>query len=229
MNAPSKVLLVVGSPKGKTSASNSMATYFADRLSERGVETEKAFIQDLPLDGSRDQGFLERMAEADSAFFFFPLYADQLPGILIRALESYEAHRSVAGTGRLKSIAALCNSGFPEASQNDAALAVVRRFAEGQGLSFLGGLALGGGGMVRGGVSLEAQGGKMQRLQKVLSLSADAVAQGHPLPEEALRLVRRPILPNFLYGWIAEMGFRWECYKRKVDATARPYDETHEA
>jgi hypothetical protein len=226
MTTTSKVLLVVASPRGKAGVSHVMASYFGARLATQGLSMETVHVSDVFESAEEARGFLTAMSEAETAFFFFPLYADQLPGILVRALELYDAHRVFLGRGRLRRVAALCNCGFPEAGHIDGALAVMRRFAELQGLKYSGGLAFGGGGMVQGAIALERQGGKVERLKKVLNLSADAVAKGLPLPEEAMALVRRPVLPHFLYAFIAEIGFRWHCYKRKVDAMARPFQET---
>jgi hypothetical protein len=166
------------------------------------------------------------MDGADKAFFFFPLYADQVPSGMIEFLERYARHRGTSPLSRLQSIGALCNSGFPEAQQNDQALAVIRRFTELQGFRFLGGLALGGGGMVEAGKPLEEQGGKAARIRKALCLSADALAGGQDLPQEAVEGVRHMSIPAFLYAWIAEVGFRWECWKKKINLRAKPYSDS---
>jgi hypothetical protein len=226
MTAPRKIVLVVGSPKGKASASYAMAVFFGRLLVAHGAETETVCVRNISWMPQESQAFFKAMDDADSAFFFFPLYADQIPGIMVEALERYATHRASFQTTRLKSIAGLCNSGFPEARQNDGAMAVLRRFAELQSLEFLGGLTLGGGGMIRGDLPLERQGGKTFGLRKALQIAAEAFAQGKPLPKEAVALVRRPVIPHTFYAWIAEAGFRWHCWKRKLQAKAKPYEES---
>jgi hypothetical protein len=223
MSESLKVVLVVGSPRGRKSVSDVLAGYMAEHLQGKGVDTKTVYAPRPDLPDVEAANLNVSLDAADQAFFFFPLYADQLPSGLIALLERYARYRSSIKTGRLRSIAALCQSGFPESFQNDQALAVMRRFAELQDLEFLGGLALGGGGMVQGEIPLSKQGGKVTRIAKVLRLSAEAFAEGKPLPAEALDSIRRPVIPAFLYGWIAELGFRWEAHKKKADLRAKPY------
>jgi NAD(P)H-dependent FMN reductase len=223
MSEPMKVLIVVGSPRGRQSVSHVLAAYLAECFALKSVETEIVHVPRPDLPVGEEEQINAAMDSADQVFLFFPLYVDQLPSGVVAFLERYARHRETVKTGRLRSVAALCNSGFPEAQQSDQALAVIRRFAELQGLHFLGGLALGGGGVVQTEKPLGEQGGKAARIRKVLQLSADALAEGRDLPRAAVEGVRHLPIPAFLYAWIAEAGFRWEGHKKKIDLRAKPY------
>jgi len=145
MNGQKRALLLVGSAKRPHSTSESLGRYLLGQLAGRGYETEALLIhRALKSDQGRGE-LLAAVERADLLLLAFPLYVDTLPALVIRALEAIAEHRrggQGSGGGRLVAIA---NCGFPEASHNDTALAVCRRFAAEAGFEWAGGLALGGG------------------------------------------------------------------------------------
>jgi hypothetical protein len=140
-----------------------------------------------------------------------PLYVDGLPGLVTAAIEILRRRR--AGAGSRPRFVALVNSGFPEAVHNDTALAICRLFAEQAGLEWIGGLAIGGGGMLAG-KPLAELGPQGRVVVQALQLTADAIAEGRPVPDTAQRLVRRLSIPTWLYRFLAGWGFRQEAKKR---------------
>jgi hypothetical protein len=173
----------------------------------------------------REDPDLRRLAsalqEVDVVALATPLYVDSLPGPVTRALEVLARQR--AGLGRPgPRFLAIVNSGFPESVHNDTALAICRLFAAETGLDWIGGLALGGGGMLAG-KPLAEQGGRTARVVRSLALTADAIARGLPVPCEAQRI--EPPIPAWLYRFLADLTFLNEGRKHKTLSRMgdRPY------
>ncbi len=118
------------------------------------------------------------------------------------------------------------NCGFPEASQNRTALAICRRFAAEAGFEWAGGLALGMGEAI-GGRPLKEAGGMVRRIVKALDLAGDALALGHPIPEEAVRLMAKPLVPRWLYILMGNRGWKKRAANHgTTDAlNARPHED----
>jgi putative NADPH-quinone reductase len=154
------VLLLVGSAKRPRSTSESLGTYLGERLGERRFEAETLLLhRALKSDASADkkhpcEELLAAADRADVLVIAFPLYVDSLPYLVIQAMEHIarhrkDAHRQARGKGKSQRLVAIVNCGFPEARQNDTALAICRQFAREAGFEWAGGLALGGGEAIR--------------------------------------------------------------------------------
>ena len=120
---------------------------------------------------------------------------------------------------------AIVNSGFPETRQNAVALAICQEFAAQSGMRWSGGLALGGGGMI-GEQPLNAtkrSGLPVKHVIESLDLTAEALAEGRPVPAQAVNLMtKNPFawMPFALYRWIyirfGGKGFEKEAAKNGV-------------
>jgi hypothetical protein len=226
MADPKKVLIVVGSPKGKISASSTMGTFLAEKI---GLGPAQAQVQYLAIARNSEESYgrlLASMAQAEVLVFVFPLYADQLPSGLVETLERYTEFLEKHRLSKPQAVAGIVNCGFPEPSQNDSALAILKRFTELQSFDWLGGLALGGGGIVEGDKPLSAQGGRVYHVARALELAVSAIGKGISLPEEAQRLMRKQIIPAFLYRWMGNWSFKkaakkWGVTKKQL--STRPF------
>lgn len=117
------------------------------------------------------------------------------------------AHRRVGAQPPPQRVAAIVNSGFPEARQNAVALAICREFAAQSGMGWAGGLVLTGGGMIGGRPLTEKRRSAppVKHMIQSLDLTTAALAEGLPVPPAAMRLMARnplPFLPFALWRWI---------------------------
>ncbi len=208
----SRTLLLVGSPKAGSSTSGSLGTYLLDRLGEQGVEGELRRVGGVLRDPGGLDDLVGAVGRADLFVLSFPLYVDSLPAPVIRCLEELAARRPGPPDGKAPRFVAIVNSGFPEASQCDTALAICRRFALEAGLPWAGGLALGGGAALDGR-PLERAGGMARNVRAALDLAGEALARGESVPEEAVRLMARPLAPRWLYLFMG--NWRWKRAARK--------------
>jgi hypothetical protein len=221
MNATKRVAILIGSPRGSASTSESLGTYLLQRLGEHGLKTEKAYVnQSLNSDNSREALF-SIIESSDLLILAFPLYADSLPSRVIAALELIAQHKRAENVSGKRRLVTIVNSGFPEARQSDTALAICRRFAEEAGIDWAGGLALGGGETIAGRPLAEV-GAAVRNVRKALDLTAAAIAEGQPVPKEAVDLMAKPILSSRLYIWVANR--RWNRQIKEYGTRLKLYD-----
>jgi hypothetical protein len=209
---PRRALLLTGSPRGAASVSAAIAAHLGQLLQERGVEVVTESIHRQLRADPELRGLCAALEQADVAGMAAPLYVDSLPGPVTQALETLCRNRP-SETGSGPRWLAIINSGFPEAVHNDTALAICRLFAREAGLQWIGGLAIGGGGMLAG-KPLAELGGRARNITRALAMTADAIAQGRAIPEQAQALARKLPIPAWLYRWLADRGFRQEARHR---------------
>ena len=216
-----RVLVLVGSPKmpGK-SVSEALGVYVIDNMRARGWSSKTIFIrQTLQSDKGRTT-LLEAVEDTDLIILSFPLYVDSLPAPVIRAMELISERHSKKNTR----FAAISNCGFPEAQHNNVALAICRRFALASGLEWAGGLALGMGGAVSG-QRLKDGSGMVRNIVKSLDLTADALVENKSVPDEAIRLMAKPLIPKKMYTTMGNLEWRQKAkrYGVRKKLRDRPY------
>jgi hypothetical protein len=102
---------------------------------------------------------------------------------------------------------AITNCGFPEAHQTDTALAICRRFAVETGMEWRGGLGLGMGGVINRR-PLEELGFMTRNVRKSLDLTAAALADDAAIPQKAVDLMSKRLMPAWLYLWFGNRGWK---------------------
>jgi len=215
---PERALLLVGSPRGKTSSSQMLGGYLFERLAERGIQTESIRLQTILRSEQKQQAMLEAVAAADLVMLAAPLYVDSLPAQTFRMLELIAAGRQDRVEPRPQRFSAIINCGFPEANHNRTALAICQEFAHQSGFEWAGGLSLGAGEGIVHGAPLEESDRKTLPIRKSLELTAEAFAIGKPVPEEAVALIEKPVIPAWMYFLIGTYGWT---QKAKENGTER--------
>jgi hypothetical protein len=218
MKAPQQVLLLVGSPKPGESTSESLGRYLLDDLEGRGVKTQTLHVVKAVRSDESIAELQAAVAAADLVVFSFPLYVDSLPAPAIRTLELIAAEcagraGAQAGAGGAagdgagdKAFLTICQSGFPEVDHNEVAVEICRNFVQAAGFEWAGGLILPAGGML-GGQPLAKMKGMMRTAVRSLDLSAEALAAGRPVPDEAVRLMAKLPIPAIGYRLLANRGW----------------------
>jgi len=218
-----RALLLVGSPRGKKSSSYALGSYLLVQLEAQGVQTETIYL--YPALGSRErtQSLLEAVDAHDLIVLAFPLYVDNLPGPVIRSLELIAARCD--GKPVRQAFAAIVNSGFPEASHNQTALAICAKFAGQAGFAWAGGLALGAGEAIVGGKPLEELSWRGRTIRASLDLAAQSLAIGNSIPAEAVALMAKERLPKRLFFILGNFGWKQRARKYGVQKSLRrqPY------
>ncbi len=223
MITPRNALLLVGSAKKSESTSASLGSYLAERLQQYRLTVQTVHLHQVFRTATRTAALLEAVDRADLVILAFPLYVDTLPYLVTSALEQMAEHRRGLGE-TAQQLVAIANCGFPEAHHNDMALAICRRFAQEARFEWAGGLALGMGGAINGQPLAEA-GGPARNAIAALDQAAEALATGHCVPEQAIKLMARPSIPHWLYLLFSNWGWRRQARRYGVHnrLKARPY------
>jgi len=150
----------------------------------------------------------------------FPLYVDALPHLVTKALAVIAAHRSAGAQAPPQSLVAIVNSGFPEVRQNAVALAICREFAAQSGITWAGGLALPGGGMINGQplIGSKRSGPPVGHVIRSLELAAEAMAEGRPVPAQAVKLMAKNPIPFVPFGIWTRIYMRFGAKAFEEDA-----------
>ena len=229
MSHPETVLLLNGSPKCESSNSRQIGKFLVEKLEAKGPTSEEAFTARLTKTADGIEKLCSLVDNADVVVFTTPLYVDSLPSFTIKAMELIADHRKANPQPRSPLLVPVINCGFPEKEHMDIALRIIRNFSEEANLRWGGAVAVAMGGALNG-EPLNEKRGMTRNLAKGLSLAADAVAEGKPLPREAEELVSKPFLPLFMAKSMLQVfGKRmWNGQAKengaKPDMYARPYD-----
>jgi hypothetical protein len=217
MKAPQKVLLLVGSPKPGESTSESLGVYLLEELEKHGVATQSLHVTKAVRSDESRHELIAAVASSDLVVLSFPLYVDCLPGPAIRALELIAAARAgsadSAADHTSPGFLAVCQSGFAEAEHSAVAIEICRNFATSAGFAWAGGLVMPEGGMISG-APIRKVAGRMPRVVKALDLTAAALADGRPAPDEAVESMAKPAFPPVAYRFMANWGWRSQ-FKRR--------------
>ena len=124
---------------------------------------------------------------------------------------------------------AICQSGFPEQRHSETALRICRNFARAAGFAWAGGLAMGGGAMI-GGRPLTELGGQARSQARALELTAEALCDGQPVPDEAERSMGKLPIPALVYRKMGHRGWRRQAKASGAHGqlTAQPFAERRE-
>lgn len=195
-----KALLIIGSPKFTNSASENLGNLLLSGLVSQGFEGQVEHVGKVLRNGNTAKLF-EAMSSANVVIVSSPLYVDSLPAPLISILEQY---RGIPGIGA--GLVGVVNSGFPESSQSRFALDMLRFFANRNDFCWLGGFAVGCGGVFGGKKDLL----KFKPAQNVVTAFHKAVLHlsgGEAIPGEALALASKEIMPKGVYTMMGNVGW----------------------
>ena len=220
-----RALLLIGSPKPASSTSEAIGDYLLDKLRQHDIEGEKTKLIQILKHEDGIHKLIASINNCDILILSCPLYVDSAPAIVIKAMELISKERKSREYIKRPRMLAICNSGFPEAHQNHTALEIYRHFANESGFEWVGGLALGGGGAIDSR-PLTSLGGMARNIIKSLDLTASAITDGKHIPEEATKLMAKPIVPHWLYFLIGQIG--WKIQAKKYGAHKKLNDRPYE-
>lgn len=134
-----KTVFIDCSPKKKLSASGFIAgltsIFVRGKKEKRKLRTK-----------SDDQKILEAVKDAENVVFSMPLYVDGVPSHVLPFLKEME--KDCRENGRNLRIYVIANNGFIEGRQNEPLMQVMENFCARSGLTWCGGLGIGGGVMM---------------------------------------------------------------------------------
>jgi hypothetical protein len=215
-------LLLLGSPKGEKGSSASLGNYLGEKLRAGGVAVETAAAYRLAADRA---ALAAKFGNADLVLVSFPVYWDTLPSGLTEVFLAL-MEPGAKPDDRKRYLAAVCNCGFPDSSNCLGALRAVELFGQKMGMEFLGGVAIGMGGVLGQG-KLEDIGLFRKNLPRLDRVAAH-LAKGERVPPDVMEALGKPIAPAFLYMMLGNMNFNKIAKKNgaRHRMDARPYAAT---
>lgn len=191
-----KALLLMGSPRGKKSTSNSVGTYLLEQLEKKGLEIKTIIIRSQLNTEDKINEMVEEVKEADTIILTAPLYDDFLPYIVVKTFEIIADRKLDL---KKKQFIPIVNCGLPEPEHiSEAAIPIYKRFASLVGLQWAGSLAIGGGEGLRGrqGLKLEEAGVFSKNVIVALEQIAESLTS-----DEIYQDVEIILIPGYFYKW----------------------------
>ena len=224
MNTPKNVLLLIGSPRGEDSTSASLGNYLVEKLENIDMKSKKAFIHRLVNRPEKIQELFSMIDKTDLIILTFPLYVDSLPAPVIKTMELIKSERNRIKSSKSQNFVAISNCGFPESKQISVALEICQIFANEAEFRWKGGIAFGGGEAVHG-IPLKERGGMVRNVMKGLDIASEALLEGKDIPQEALDLISKKLIPIGLYKTMGNLGWRIRArkYKTRKRLKDKPY------
>jgi len=212
MNDKNEVLLLIGSPRGTNSTSESLGMYLCNRLDKEKFNINKGYTHRLVLREEKYNKFCDMIEKSDLIILSFPLYVDHLPAPLIKVLEILDENKDKIKNLSQKSLIAISNSGFPESSQIDLAMKICKNFANEMEFQWKGELQFGGGEVIHGR-DLEDVGKITENLKKGLKMAAKEISSGSLISQEAKDFVSQKTVPKGMFKLFANLGWRFRAMK----------------
>ena len=216
-------LILVGSPKGRSSSSFLLGSKLAEGLRKHGAAVREELVHAGLRTAEGTLRLLGAVDAADLLAFSFPLYVDSLPSPLTRLLELVAGRRAGAAKTGSPRLAVIVQCGFPESHQCDTAVGICRLFAERTGMHWSGALAMGmGGSLERGFGKLPGRGANILR---ALDMASESLAKGGDIPGDATTLFATPLMPRWIYTLFGNVGWRVQMRKNRASRplTHRPH------
>jgi multimeric flavodoxin WrbA len=229
MSQHGNVLLLIGSPRGEKSNSFAIGKFLANKLEEKGLISEEAFITRLVNTQEGVAALLKLVDAADVIILATPLYVDSFPSPTIKALELIHEHRKAVVPAKSPMFVVIINSGFPEKEQMNIALKIIQNFAQASNFKWGGGIRVGWG-MALNSEPLNEKKGMTRKLTRGLSLASINLSESKPVSEEAENLASALFLPLFVAkGMTRLFGNRsWDKLAKDNNAEAKMYDRPYE-
>ena len=202
-------------PRGAGSATAHLLGDLAEALAvyARRARMEAPELVDVPCPRTRAAD-AEELAGCDTVLLGYPLYVDALPSGLVDLLVQWRG--SVAPGTR---VYALANMGFFEPEQILPSFSVIESFCAAAGAHWMGGVAVGGGGMTLPTAGTPRMGMLRRPVSEALDRLIAAIRSGTAAGEDLVR----PAVPRVAYRLAAEAQWRRMARESGADLDAAPW------
>jgi len=231
MSNLNNVLILIGSPKAQSSASNNFASYLEDKFKMNGVEADKMYIVRHQKPEKMEE-LVKKASETELMVLINPLYIDSIPAITINFMEQfclYQKSQKDSENAKKQKLLAIFNSGFPEPHHNNVAVGMCENFAQQTNMEWIGGITIGMGAAFESR-QLKDAGGMSRNLRKGIDLIVDSLSQNDDIPHDAVGIASKPLMPLFLARWGMRFlgGRMWKGQVKDKSVIDKMYDRPYE-
>lgn len=195
-----RIVLINGSPKEKSSASGSLLESLKSYVLAGDIKLEEAVEIGLHKTAVLEND-LEKLENADALVFSFPLYVDGIPAHLLSCLVQLEKANWKKETVHVYGIV---NCGFYEGIQTEFALSVLKNWCVKAGVTWGGGVGVGGGGGLAQMPDVKGGHGPKAPVENALKEMAEKIIQKETQENAYVSVA----FPRRLYQMGAQMGWR---------------------
>ncbi|NHJ46644.1 MAG: hypothetical protein FK733_02540 [Asgard group archaeon] len=221
-----KILFLIGSPRGQKSTSFSIGNYLDEQLQAKGIETSTITIRRQLANDDKISQMLDEINNSNVIVLLAPLYDDCQPYIVIQLMEHIASNKmNLEG----KHFIPIVNCGLNERIHITAvSIPIYHKFAKSVGFHWAGSLAIQGGEMFRGryGKLLHELGKEANILRGILDELADNISSNTDFPDLAPKIFPGMFYWKFLQKPIVRLntkGWRKAARDKGEDPDARPY------
>jgi hypothetical protein len=223
-----KVLFLIGSPRGKKSTSFSFGKYLEEKLQEKDLEKSTLIVRSQLASDEKTEQMLNEINESDAIILLAPLYDDCQPYIIVQLMELIATKNMNLKEKRFLPI---INCGLSESIHITAvAIPIYKKFAKTVGFKWSGSLAVQAGEMFRGklGLQMHELGKEANIMRGILDDLADAISLDADILDMAPKVLPKMFYWKFLQKLFAKMntkGWRKAAVDKGEDPDAKPYLE----
>lgn len=216
-----KVLFLCGNAQQELNTTEQLGQFLLQACLELHMSTARFKFSAEDSFESQWPDVLAEIQNADIIILAFSLSFDCQPAPVIRLMEEMYLQRVKIG---MKKIMIMIDCVFPEANQNDTAIAICHAFAEDMNFKWLGALSMGEENVINGR-TLTQHPKLTQPVMTALLLTAEALAQGRTIPWEAQKSMSKPLIPIKLYQHMSSWNCKHIAKKNRVAKRIfdRPY------
>ncbi len=209
-----RVTFVIASPKVQKSTSGQIATLLKGYI-DNTEEIHEIKLCSLAL--TQEQKAI--LKASDQTVFLFPLYVDGIPGHLLSCLVQIDEEKIMKPSSLVYGVV---NCGLYEGTQTEPALNVLENWCNKTGVSWGGGLGIGGGGALAYMPIVDSKHGPMANICARLGVFAEKLKAGNVIANQYTQIQ----FPRFLYKIGGEIGWRqmaksnklkWSDLSKKID------------
>ncbi|MEJ6951582.1 NAD(P)H-dependent oxidoreductase [Natronospora cellulosivora (SeqCode)] len=223
-----KVLTLLGSTRGRKTASESIVNYLFEKKEFKQMELSKYLAHEIFKKKEKLDEFLLAAKNADTIIISSPVYVHSLPYPLTVVLESM-ADKENKDCWQGKNFFAIIHCGYPEEIQRKASLDICKNFANQTAMNWMGGIGFAGTPIIDGR-PLEEVGMFTKWMRKALDELCISIIQGTEISQKAYKLAKkdRPPIPVRILKTLMNIMIKKAAKKNKVDFYAQPYIDNKE-
>ncbi len=186
-----KVITLIGSTRGKKTASESIVNYLFNDVNE--VELRKYRAHEIFNKKEKLDVFMNDLKDGDILLISSPVYVHSLPYPLTVVLEQM-AGKEFKSCWQSKKILAVFHSGYPEDIQRKASFKICENFANETSMKWMGGLGFGGSPLIAGR-PLEEVGSFTKWMRKSLDELRISLIEGNEISADAYKMAKKHFPP----------------------------------
>jgi len=210
-----RIILFIGSLKGESSSSAALGNYLLKYLTRKNVILEKIAISLVLANKEKIEKLLKSLKTDDVILFSNPLYVDSPPCLVLELMEMiYKEQRKNQGDRQL-SFFVISNCGYPEASHNNTAISIYKKFAKKSNLKYLGAIEIGMGLLFQHN-RITVLSLLIKRLRTGFKLTAQSILENRIIPNRVNEVLSKNIMPICLYNLGLSIGIRYYKIRNKV-------------